>query len=167
MDVVRSVLNNLGFDCTIFLSQLVLFYVLHLLLKPILYKPMAKARAERKKVTQDRVDEAERINSQALELKKQYEQSISQTQKEVLAITQQAQESVDAHRQEVLDKARAQAASIIDKTRSELEAEQVKAERELQEKVPALAGALVRKLATVMTDGEVGERFIKRLQEVG
>ena len=167
MDVVRSVLNNLGFDLTIFLSQIALFYILHILLKPILYKPMEQARAERQKVTQDRVDEAERVNSQALELKRQYEQSLRQTQKEALAITQRAQEQVELQRQQALDSARAEAVKIISKTRDELANEQEIAEQELQEQVPALALALACKLAGSVTDGEVSKELVARLQEVG
>lgn len=166
MDIVRSVLDNLHFDAAVFFAQLALFYTLHLLLTPILYKPLAKAQRERSALTSERIDEAERINAQALKLKNQYEQAIRQTQKEALAITQTARQKADADRQAVLDAARNEANEIIKKARADMAKERQDAQKELTAELPSLAQAVAVKIAKALISGEVSERYIKRMRGV-
>lgn len=166
MDIVRSVLNNLGFDAAVFLAQLALFYTLHLLLTPLLYRPLEKAFKQRASLTDERVREAQRFKDQAAKLKDVYEQAIRETQKTTLEITQTAQKEAEASRQKVLDTARSEANAIIEKTRTEMANERSEARKALEAEVPALAKAVACKLAQAFTGGEIGEQFVKRLRSL-
>ncbi|MBQ7568124.1 hypothetical protein IJT17_04890 [bacterium] len=167
MDIVRSVLNNLGFDAAVFLAQLALFYAMHLLLKPILYRPLENAFKQRASMTDDRVSEAQRFKDKAAALKAQYEQAIRETQSETLAITQAATKEAEAARQAELETARNTANGIIEKTRAELVQERREAQQTLEAEVPTLARAVAVKLAQAFTSGEIGEKFIKRVRGLG
>lgn len=164
MDIVRSVLNNLGFDAAVFLAQLALFYTLHMLLTPLLYRPLERAFKKRDSLTDGRVKEAQRYKDQAAKLKAVYEQAIRETQKQTLEITQTAQKEAEAARQKVLDTARSEANAIIEKTRAEMAGERLEAQKALEYEVPGLAKAVACKLAQAFTAGEVGEQFVKRLR---
>lgn len=166
MDIVRSVLNNLGFDATVFLAQLALFYTLHLLLTPLLYRPLEKAFKQRHSLTDKRVKEAQHYKNLAAELKSVYEQAIRETQKETLEITQSAHKEAEAARQKVLDDARSEANAIIEKTRAEMAHDRQEARKALEAEVPALAKAVACKLAAAFTNGEVGEQFVRRLRSL-
>ena len=166
MDIVRSVLNNLGFDAAVFLAQLALFYTLHLLLTPLLYRPLERAFKQRASLTDGRVKEAQHFKDKAAELKAIYEQVIRETQKETLEITQTAQKEAEAARQAVLDTARSEANAIIEKTRAEMASERREAKKVLEAEVPALAKAVACKLAEAFTGGEIGEHFVKRLRSL-
>ena len=166
MDIIRSVLDNLGFDAAVFCSQLVLFYILHLLLTPLIYKPLEKVRRERESLTDERVREAQQFKNKAAKLKAQYEQAIHETQNATLAITQKAHQEAEASRQAVLDAARNEANSIIADTRAEMAKDRRLARQTLEAEVPALAKAVACKLAQAFTSGEVGEQFLKRLRSI-
>ncbi len=163
MEVVRSVLSNLGFDPAIFLSQLALFYILHILLSAILYQPMEKARSDREAVTSERVAEAERLNSQAMELKRSYEERIGKAKQDALAITQKARREAESARLKRLEAARDEANKVIETTRATLAEERQVARLKLKADIPVLSTQVAKKIINLSVEPEMAEHLCKEV----
>lgn len=165
MEIILSVLNGLGFDPVVFVSQLVLFYVMHSLLKPILYRPLEQARLEREALTSGRIEEAELLNNRALELKAHYEAELRATHKEAAGIVAAARKAAEEQRTQVLDSAREQAEKFVQEKQAEVAAEKQLAQVQLQATVPELGRLTALKLANSLLSGEHRERVAKQLKE--
>lgn len=167
MEIIGSVLDNLGFDAAVFVSQMVLFYILHLALTPLIYQPLNKVQKERDSLTDEKIRDAQRLIEEIPQWKAQYEQAMSEAHKEAQTITQAAINKAENERLDVLDVARKKSYSIISDTRAAVAKERCDAEQALKAEVPALAKAVACKIAEQCTSGEIRDQFLKRLRSVG
>jgi F-type H+-transporting ATPase subunit b len=165
MEIIRSVLHNLGFDPVVFGSQVFLFYVMHLLLQRILYRPLEQSRNQREALTMGRVEEAERINQQALALKENYEDEIRRARQAAQAAVQQARSQAEADRVARLAAARAEAEALLRTAQDEILDERTRAEAELNQQVTELSMAVAGRLVETMAGPAQRERVLKRLRE--
>lgn len=165
MDIVRSVLGALYFDPVVFLSQLVLFYVMHLLLTPILYKPLQRVRVEREALTGGKVKEAERLNALALELKAKYESGLKAAKSKAVATVAAARQEAEAARMTRLEEARTAAEAVIDKAQREVARERAEALASLQKEVPKMAVATALRLLGSTCSEEHNARVARRIRE--
>lgn len=165
MEIVRSVLDSLGFDPPIFLAQIVLFYCMHLVLTPLLYRPLERARNERDGLTMGRVHEAERINREALALKARYEAEIRQARQAAALLVQQAKAEAEEARMTRMDQARTESEAVIRAAQAEISAERTRAEAELQGQVQDLSLAVASRLVETMASDAQRSRVVERLRE--
>ncbi|NMA26143.1 MAG: ATP synthase F0 subunit B [Burkholderiales bacterium] len=165
MEIIHSVLHSLGFDPVVFGSQVLLFYVMHLLLQRILYRPLEHSRDQREALTMGRVDEAERINQQALALKENYEDEIRRARQAAQAAVQQARSQAEADRVARLAAARAEAEALLRTAKEEILGERTRAEAELNQQVAELSMAVAGRLVETMAGPAQRERVLKRLRE--
>lgn len=166
MEIIGSVLDNLGFDAAVFVSQLALFYILHLALTPLIYQPLNKVQKERDALTDDKIREAQRLLTEAPVWKARYEQAMSEAHKEAQAITQSAVAKAESERIDVLNEARQEAYTIISDTRAAVAKERREALQALKDEVPSLAKAVACKIAEKCTSGDIRDQFLKRLRSV-
>lgn len=148
MEIVLSIMNQLGFDPAVFACIAAIFYAMHLALKAIIYKPIEKARASRDLLTAGRVDEAERMNKEALELKARYEAEIKAARKAAQERVSEARSEAEAERMKRLDVARAEAEAIIAQSHDDVVKESAAAKSELEIAVPSLAKSIALKIAS-------------------
>ena len=167
MEIIGSVLNNLGFDATVFVSQLVLFYILHLALTPLIYQPLNKVQKERDSLTDEKVREAQQLLAKVPGLKAQYEQAMSDAHKEAQTLNQAAVARAENERLDVLNEARQKSYTIISETRAAVAKERRDALQALKDEVPALAKKVACKIAEECTSGDIRDQFLKRLRSVG
>lgn len=165
MEVISSVLHSLGFDPVVFGSQLVLFYVMHLVLTPILYRPLEKVRNERDALTLGKIHEAERINDEALALKSRYEAEIRAARQAAQATVSGAKAEAEAARMERLEAARTESEAVIQAAHQEIADERARAETELQGKVGGLSLAVASRLVETSASAAQRERITTRLRE--
>ncbi len=147
MEIVLSIMNQLGFDPAVFASVVVIFYAMHLALKAIIYKPIQKARASRERLTSGKIEEAERMNKEALELKSRYETEIKACRKAAQERVSEARREAEAERMKRLELARAEAETIINQSHDDVAKDAATAESELEITVPALAQLIAVKIA--------------------
>jgi len=163
MEIIHSVLESLGFDPISFGLQVLLFYGMHLLLTPILYRPLERSRNERDALTVGRVQEADRVNREDLALKAAYEEEIRQARLAAQTLVQQARTEAEAARMARLEEARSQAEALRRAAHQEIAAEGAGAEAALSGQVTelslAVASRLVRELAGEAQHRRVLERF--------
>jgi len=165
MEIIYSVLNSLGFDPVVFGSQVVLFYLMHLLLKVILYRPLEDSRNRRDAFTMGRVEEAEQINRQALALKETYEDGIRLARLAAQASVQQARAKAESARAASLAAARVEAESLVRAGQDQILGERTRAEAELDQEVAALSMAVASRLVETMTGPGQRGRVLERLRE--
>jgi F-type H+-transporting ATPase subunit b len=165
MEIIHSVLNSLGFDPVVFGSQVFLFYLMHLLLKVILYRPLEESRNRRDALTMGRVEEAEQINRQALALKENYEDEIRRARQAAQAAVQQARSQAEADRVARLAAARAEAESLVRTAHDEILGERTRAEAELDQQVAELSMAVAGRLVETMAGPAQRARVLERLRE--
>lgn len=147
MEIVLSIMNQLGFDPAVFASVVAIFYVMHLALKAIIYKPIQKARAKRDLLTSGKVEEAERMNKEALELKSRYDAEIKSCRKAAQERVNEARREAEAERMKRLELARAEAEVIINQSHDDVAKDTATAKSELEITVPALAQSIAVKIA--------------------
>lgn len=153
MDIIRTLMASMNLDPLMVLVQVCLFYVFHMLMCQVLYKPLAAARRERGSVTLDKVAKAKVLNEETIKIKNEYEEKVRVARREALETVQAAQKQAAELRQSKLDEAKSQAEAIIEKTKAEIETERLRLSSELRSAVPQLAeAAAVRILSGVTGD---------------
>jgi F-type H+-transporting ATPase subunit b len=165
MEVINSVLDSLGFDPIMFGAQVALFYCMHLLLTPILYRPLEKARSERDALTVGRVREAEQINREALALKAAYEDALLQARQAAQGEVQRARAEAEAAGQVRLEAARREAEAQLRAAHQEISQERARAEADLDQQVQGLSLAVAGRLVRTLASEGQGQRVVERLRE--
>jgi len=165
MEIIHSVLESLGFDPISFGLQVLLFYGMHLLLTPILYRPLERSRNERDALTVGRVQEADRVNREALALKAAYEEEIRQARLAAQTLVQQARTEADAARMARLDEARSQAEALRQAAHQEIAAERAGAEAALGGQVADLSLAVASRLVRDLAGEAQQRRVLERIRE--
>jgi len=165
MEIIHSVLESLGFDPISFGLQVLLFYGMHLLLTPILYRPLERSRNERDALTVGRVQEADRVNREALALKAAYEEEIRQARLAAQTLVQQARTEAEAARMARLDEARSQAEALRQAAHQEIAAERAGAEAALGGQVADLSLAVASRLVRDLAGEAQQRRVLERIRE--
>lgn len=164
MDTILTLLSSkLSSEPFMILVQIVLFYIFHMLMCQIFYKPLAKVRSERKAVTVDRVKKAESINEETLKLKREYEDAVSAAQKSALEKVQKAQKEAESIRSGYLEKAKAEAASILKQAKAEVAEERRQLDQKLDKMVSELALDAAKRIIASVSDGTERERLERKL----
>lgn len=139
----------LEFHLRDFLILFVNFVVLFLVLRSMLFKPLAQVFKEREAATTGALEEAKNLT-----VKK--DSAVTAMNAEIMAARTKAKVSQNALRdegsagqKETLSKAEAEAVQLIEKARKELQAEAEKARAALKADVEAFSEEIVRKLVKI------------------
>ncbi|MBQ7502937.1 ATP synthase F0 subunit B [bacterium] len=163
MDGVIGTLSLLNSEPLMILVQVLLFYVFHLLMCQIFYKPLAKVRAERAAVTSDKVAKAKAVNERTLKIKSEYEEAVSNARRAAVQKLQEAQRQAESMRQERLESAKKEAAQILQQAKANVAAEREKAKNELDAAVSRLALEMAQRVLSGVMGGEERDRAVKKL----
>jgi F-type H+-transporting ATPase subunit b len=145
--------EGLGINLPVFISQLVSFIILFVLLSLVAYKPLLKMLDERSKKVKESLEQAEAVKAQFVhtenEIKKQIQAASQQGQK----IITRASQTSDEIRAKAQDLAKKDAEDIIVKARQAIQAERDEAIDSLRQQFADL---------TIMAAGKViGESLDK------
>lgn len=136
----------LDFSVT-FIITIVNIAVLFLILRALLWKPVAKFMADRAKRIQDSIDQAEKDKTLAKTLLAQYEERLGTADAEAEAIIRSAREKARVEAEKIIAESRAQAEASLESARRQLENERLAAiavfRKEAASLVTLAAGRLV------------------------
>ncbi|MCX7944299.1 MAG: ATP synthase F0 subunit B [Deltaproteobacteria bacterium] len=120
-------------DYTLFI-QLILFVVLVVSLKFILFDPYLKRLKKRDEVLVGYRKEAEEINRRVEELSKRFDELVKSAREEARAEYEKIKDEANLEREEIIHKARLEVAEIIEKGRESLrrDKEKIMAEASIQ-----------------------------------
>ena len=159
---------NINWSTLIF--QIINFVVMALILTRFFFRPVVRILDARSKKVTSALDEAQKREQEAAEIRTQYEKKLTETQEQVLVMKQQAQEEVDKSRQHVLEETREE----VQKMRKQVERELAEARRlaivqhqhELGSLVTTLSGQLVQETGGIPFQRASMDNFVSRLLEM-
>ncbi|HEY8423932.1 MAG TPA: F0F1 ATP synthase subunit B [Clostridia bacterium] len=158
---MNQLLENLGLSW-----QSMLFYAINLVIliaaiRFLVYKPVKKIIDKRKEQIEYLFVENERLNKEALELKKSHEKTLQETRQEVARMTEEMTKDAQEKSRQIIEEAQRKAQEIIDKARKQIEEEKARAINEYKEQVPVIAMDLAQKII----QREINEQDNKKLIE--
>jgi F-type H+-transporting ATPase subunit b len=129
-----------------FIFQIVLFLVLWMFLRRLLFEPNLAVLKNREKRSAGAMQEATQVKAQAEEMGEQYRTRLAEIRsgamQEVDVVYREAEEQAG----NLLESARAEANRIVASVRETLEQELIEARRDLQERVPDFSREIATKL---------------------
>lgn len=121
-------------------------FILFLIVKFLLFKPVRKVLADRAKEVQDMYDQADADRKQAEAMKKDYTESIANAKQEANEITQSATRRAAARSEEILAEANRQAQDMKRRAEQSIEQERKKAMNEIKDEIAGLSVMIASKI---------------------
>ena len=136
--------------------------LLFVLLRIFLFKPINKMKAERTRTIQDNLDSAQKAKEEAEELRKQYEDSISDAKEQANQIIMKAHENAEAERSAIIKKSQEEADKIVADADKAIENERKRVLRQAQSEIADLAIEAASKIIGENVDDEKNRRLVDK-----
>jgi len=133
---------RIDFDLTTVLAQMVLFCVLILVLKPLLFDPVMRVFEERERRTEGARAEARRLQEEAGELLQEYEQALDRVREVASQERDRLRTETSQLEGEILAKAHANAARVVAEGRQRIEQELTRLQAELERESERIASRM-------------------------
>lgn len=160
-DMARETGEQFGFDLWIFLSQVISFVIVAVLLKRFAYKPILAVLEERRQRIQEGLLNAEKIKQQLAQAEQRYQETLAKANDEAQKMIDEARSSAGVIAERKEQEAIAAAEQILAKAR---EASALEHEREMA-KLKRELGRLVVDTTAKVTGKVLNADDQKRLQE--
>ena len=128
------------------LFALLNLFILYLLVKKFLYKPVKKMLAQRQETIDNEYKDAEEAKKKALSDKKTYEEKLSVAKSEADSLIQSAVQTAQAREQQILAEAKEKADGMIRQAEADAKLELKKAEQTIKEEIISVGTALAGKV---------------------
>ncbi len=136
---------TVDFDKSVFL-QMILFSLLIVALKPLLFDPMLRVFTLREEKTEGAKSEARAMQERAAEILSNYEKEVAKVRAEATAERDSLRKETARVEAEILEQARSAAERIVNEGRTQLEAEIALLQSDLEKQTAALATELSRQV---------------------
>ncbi len=147
---------------------LIAMLVLFILLSYLLFNPARKLIQKRKDFIQGQLDEAEKAQSDALEMKSEYDQKISQVDAEAAELLADARRKALNKEKEIVEKASEEAHQIKVRAEKDVELEKEKARDEMKQEMVQVASVMAGKFVAASMDEDKQAQLIdETLKEMG
>lgn len=150
-------------DVWTLLFQIINFIVLLFILKRILYKPVKEIIEKRRGLIQQSIDNAQKIEKEALELKEKYQQELNGLGTLKSQMMEKLREESEEERKRILERTREEAEQIIEREKDVIEREKGRTEAEIRDKAVETVSAFATSLLGDITDQELHGALFKRL----
>ena len=160
-DMVRQTAETFGFDTKIFLSQVISFVIVALVLRQFAYKPILKILEERRQRIAEGLLNAEKIKHQLAEAEERYAEILAKANAQAQKMIDEAREAAGHVAERKQQEAIAMAEQIVAKAR---EASAMEHERTMMELKREL-GRLVVQTTAKVTGKVLTSEDQRRLQE--
>ena len=152
-----------------FVAQICNLMIQLVIFKKLLLNPVKKVIAERKAKADSQIADAQKLRTEAEEMKAAYEQNLQNARAEANQIVASAQKTAAARTEEMLGEARAQAAALKQKAEADIAQERKKAVNEVKDEI----GGMAMEIASKVVEREIREQdhqdlideFIKNVGE--
>ena len=152
-----------------FVAQICNLMIQLVIFKKLLLNPVKKVLAERKAKADSQIADAQKLRTEAEEMKAAYEQNLQNARAEANQIVASAQKTAAARTEEMLGEARAQAAALKQKAEADIAQERKKAVNEVKDEI----GGMAMEIASKVVEREIKEadhqdlidEFIKNVGE--
>ncbi|KPK45977.1 MAG: hypothetical protein AMK74_01775 [Nitrospira bacterium SM23_35] len=151
------------FDIWTFLFQIINFLVLLFILKRILYKPIREIIEKRRSLIRQRIEEAEKIKKEAMELKENYQHDMNKLHELKSGMIEKMNEEVEQDRKNLMGKAEEEAARVIEKEKAVFDTEKTRHEAELKDKAIEAVTLFAINLLKGVSDEELHKAIYEKL----
>lgn len=143
-------------------------FVLYLLLKKFLYKPVSKILSDRQVKIESNIKDAKLLKEESEKLRLSYETSIEQAKKESQDIIESARQRGEGLREDIINDARKEAEVIVARARKDIEQEKEMAFQDMRSQVSDLALLIASRIMEEEINGNKQMELIDRfIDEVG
>lgn len=137
--MLNDILNNLGFDMTVWIIQIVLFLVLWNLMSVLFWKPYLSHLQSRDKQIADAYHSVEQTRHEMENLRAEYQTHITQIENDARSRIQTAIKEAQTERERIVAEARAATDATLREGIAAMEQEKVQALTDLRERMVGLA----------------------------
>ena len=142
-----------------FVAQILNLFLQAFLIKKFLFKPIREILDKRRAMADAQISDAEKAKAEALAMKEEYEQDMSQAKARANDIVSNAQKTAAAMSDDVIREANRQASAIKAKAESDIAQERKKAVNEIKDEI----GSLAMDIAGKVIEREISEEDHRRL----
>ncbi len=136
-------------------------FILFLIMKKLLFKPVMKMLAERENEVSSMYEKAESAQQNAQKLEGEYTQKLSEAKEEAARIMKDATDAANKKGEQIVFDAQKKASSAILKAQKEIEREKLSAVSEIKKDIASIAVSIAEKV--IETD--INEKDYERLVE--
>lgn len=161
---MESLLNNLGLDWKLLLSQAANFLIVLVVLRLTVYKPLLKLMRERRERIEGGLEKAKEADKRLAEMGELQKEKVREAEHKGLQIVKSAEERARAKEKQMLEEAAAKEAEMMKRAKEKADAQGTEAMR----KVEAEAVTLVKRILVTsvqMKPEAVDEALIKKAAE--
>ena len=142
-----------------FLAQICNLMIQLVIFKKFLLKPIKQVIADRKAKADSEIADAQKLRTEAEDMKAEYEQNLQNARTEANQIVATAQKTATARSEEIVGEARAQAAALKQKAEADIAQERKKAVNEVKDEI----GGIAMEIASKVVEREISEKDHKDL----
>ncbi|MDI3535062.1 MAG: F-type H+-transporting ATPase subunit b [Thermosediminibacterales bacterium] len=121
-----------------FFFQIINFIILYLIMRKFLFKPVTGFMEDRTRKIEDKIKKAELKQKEGEELKRSYEEKISNIKDEAEKLLKETVEKGEKKGAEIIKKAKEESKTILQKAMQEIRREKIKSLRESREQIAEL-----------------------------
>lgn len=145
--------------------QIFNFLILLYLLKKLVFNDLMKALEERRRKIEHDLDEADRLNAEAQDLKQEYEDKLRQARQMAQEAVQKAAQEGERLKSSLVDEGRAEARRLVESGRQEVSSERERIFGELEAHVADRAVDVAGKALKDLLDGPTQARMVTLVAE--
>jgi F-type H+-transporting ATPase subunit b len=153
-------MDELGFNLPVLIAQLVNFFLLLVVLRIFLYRPILDLLDRRAQRIKEGLDAAEQSKERAAEAEQETAAQIEEARRQGQALVAQAQEAASRIQEESRNQARREAETIVERARNEIQLERDQAIAELRKEFADLTVSAAEKVIGQSLDRQAHQRLI-------
>ncbi len=153
-------MDELGLNVPVLVAQLVNFFLLLVVLRIFLYKPILNMLAQRAKRVKEGLDAAEQSIEHAAQADQEVAQQLEQARQQSQTNIAKAQEAASRIQEEARSQARRDAEVLLERARSEIQLERDQAIAELRREFADLTVSAAEKVIGQSLDRQAHRRLI-------
>ncbi|MEK7084578.1 MAG: F0F1 ATP synthase subunit B [Patescibacteria group bacterium] len=161
----ESVAASLGLNLQLFLFQLINFALVVAIVWFLILKPLTKKMEERKKLIDESLDNAKKIDAALAMSEKTHQERIAQGKEEANRIIAASREEGEKNREELKQKTHGEITALVKHAKQTIEEERISMREELRTETAALAVAVAEKILREKLDGKKDAAFIEEIMK--
>jgi F-type H+-transporting ATPase subunit b len=154
-------MSQLGLNVPVLVAQLINFFVLLILLRLFLYRPILEMLDRRSQRIREGLAAAEQSKEQAAEAEQEVARQLDEARRQGQTLVSQAQETSTRIQEEARNQARREAEQLLERARNEIQLERDQAIAELRKEFADLTIAAAEKVIGQSLDRQAHQRLIQ------
>ncbi|OGF23445.1 ATP synthase F0 subunit B [Candidatus Falkowbacteria bacterium RIFCSPHIGHO2_02_FULL_42_9] len=160
---MENLIETFHIDWRIFITQVINFTVVFLVLYWFAFKPLVKIMAERSGKIAKSLAEAKLIEEKLSQTKAEFNKIVAEAKKEANAILEKAAVQADAKKQETVVRAKEEIGQIINQEKQKMQTEKAATLKEIKKEVAGLVISAVEKVLGEKIDEKKDREIIKKM----